>query len=150
MINNPLQYLKDKAEAFGMYAVIADVRSTTYELQQLDITDGKFVAILTRNGSIQLPKEGQSFNGDATHAVEMVIYRKFENDTMSSIAETYGQKYANRLQDSVEQALQFLLSLNCSNEFDVTVNSIDEVINQTTASMDGVKISLSLRAWNQY
>jgi len=149
MINNPLTYLKDKAETYGMHAVIADARSTLYELQQMDITDGKFVCLLSRNGSIQLPKEGQSFNGDAVHAVEMVIYRKFEDNTISSIAETYGEKFTNRLSDSIEQALQFLLSLNCSNEFDVTVNSIDEVINQTAVSMDGVKISLSLRAWAQ-
>jgi hypothetical protein len=149
MINNPLKYLKEAAEAFGMHAVIADARSTLYELQQLDITDGKFVAVITRNGSVLLPKEGQSFNGDAIHAVELIIYRKFENDTISSIAETYGEKFTNRLSDSIEQALQFLLSLNCSNEFEVTVNSIDEVINQIAVSMDGVKISLSLRAWAQ-
>jgi hypothetical protein len=150
MINNPIKYLKEKAEKYGMYAVIADVRSIMFELQQLDITDGKFVAVIGRNGSTQLNKTGQSFDGDAIHPIEIVIYRKFENDTISSINETYSQKFENRLQDCMEQALQFLLSLNCSNEFDVSVNSIDEVINQTATSMDGIKISLSMRAWNQF
>jgi hypothetical protein len=149
MINNPLTYLKDAAETFGMHAVIADARSTLYELQQLDITDGKFVAIIARNGSVRLPKDGQSFNGDAVHSVELIVYRKFENDTLSTIAETYNQKFENRLHDTMEATLQFLLSLNCSNEFDIEVNSIDEVINQTAVSMDGWKVSLNMRAWAQ-
>jgi len=150
MINDPLTYLHDRAVLFGMHAVITDARSTTYELQQLDIIDGKFVCLITRDGSVSLPKTEQSFNGDVIHNVQLIIYRKFEDDSVSTISETYFEKFNNRLKDTMAIALQFLLSLNCTTEFDTDVVSIDEVLNQTAVSMDGVKIQLSMRAWNQY
>lgn len=145
-----LQYIKDKAEERGYVAAIANARSYDYEISKMQLTNGEICCLIERSGSISVPKEGQSFNGDVQHAVQITMFRKFEDTTISSIAETYDQKYTARLEDILYEAIAFIFSMNCNNIFDITVNSIDEVLNQRVASMDGYQIQLTLRAWNQW
>jgi hypothetical protein len=145
-----LQYIKDKAEERSYVAAIANARSYDYEISKMQLTNGEICCLIERSGSISVPKEGQSFNGDVQHAVQITMFRKFEDATLSSIAETYDQKYTARLEDILSEAIAFIFSMNCNNIFDITVNSIDEVLNQRVASMDGYQIQLTLRAWNQW
>jgi hypothetical protein len=149
MIKNPIEYLKGKAIERGFHAVVANARSTSYELQKLDITDGTFVCVLEYNGSVTMPKEGQSFNGDLIHPIQFHLYKKFEQETIASIQETYGQKYENRLHECMDAATQFVFGLNCSNDFDISDVRFDFVINVTSAQLDGVRAQMTLRAWNQ-
>jgi hypothetical protein len=150
MIIDVIQFIIDSAEAQGWKPILADSNSINYELTQQDVTDSvKFLFI--RDDSFTMEKTGQFYNGDITYSVGLMLCRKWEEETVSSIEETYAQKYDNRIKELKEDMIKFLGDyLYCSNDVELMTNKITPIKNVFSLSADGVNCDLTFRTWNQY
>ena len=93
----------------------------------------------------------QVYNGELTFRLELMLGRKFEAETFSSIAETAKQKYENRLFELSSQLNEFLNTIfNCSNEIEEMGNTeITMAKNIFSASIDAALTTVTIKAWNQ-
>lgn len=150
MITDVIELIKTKAIEMGWQPILADASSIQYEIGNLDITDGSNVLYI-RDDGFQLGKDGQYYNGDIIYSLSLLLCRKFESETMSSISETYQQKYDLRIKELKEGMITFLgTKLYCSNDIEIMSNNLTPIKNFLSLNVDGVNSDLTIRTWNQY
>jgi hypothetical protein len=143
-----LQLLTEKSTLMGYHPIVADANSIQYELSNASLEDGRIfiyftLPTFTRGLSMQ------TYNGDLTYSIEIMMGRKTEAETISSISETAWQKYDNRLSELSIALNAFLSSFFCSNELEELSTSVQMVKNVFSINVDAVLATVNFRAWNQ-
>ena len=137
--------LKEKADIKGWIPVVGSKDIQSYSLHQKDLTTGKSALL------IDLPTTTALISGktwsEHTYSVELMLVRKFEEFTTSSVKETTEQKYNNRLFELQEDLDEFLFEvIQCSGVGVVTSISYAYVVNVFSKSVDGVLCNLKFTA----
>lgn len=142
--------IKQLAEQKGYLPVVASPRSVNYELGLLDLSGGAQFMYITLP-TITRGKEGQFYNNELTFRLELMLGRKAEPDTQSSIQEREGEKYDNRLYEMARLMNEFISDLlDCSNEMEeMAQTQLVMYKNVFSISVDAVMTTLTIRAWNQ-
>ena len=87
--------LKERAELKGWIPVIGAKNIQSYTLSQKDLTTGKSALMIDLPTSSAIITNGTW--SEHTYNIELLLVRKFEEFTKSSVSETTEQKYNNRL-----------------------------------------------------
>ena len=137
--------LKEKAEIKEWIPVIGAKNIQSYSLQQKDLTTGKSALL------IDLPTSSAIISGNTwsehAYTIELMLVRKFEEFTTSSVKETTEQKYNNRLFELQEDLDTFLFeALQCAGVAKITAINYSYVVNVLSKSVDGVLCSLQFEA----
>jgi hypothetical protein len=145
-----VDFIEQKAIAKGWQTVVADASSVNYELQNLTLTSGEHFLYITLP-TIQRGKTNQLYNGDLTFRFELMLGRKCETETISSVAETAKQKYNNRLFELAGMLNDFISEVfDCSQEVEeMGTTEITMAKNIFAVSVDAVLTTITARAWNQ-
>lgn len=129
--------LETKCELKGWIPVVGAKDIQNYSLSQKDLTTGKSALL------IDLPKAsaiiGTGGWSQHSYTLEMILVRKFEENTKSSVSETTEQKYKNRLYE-LQQALDDFLyeAFQCADTAIVKSIDYNYVVNVLSKSVDGV------------
>ncbi len=145
-----VDHITQKAILNDWIPIVADANSVNYELNNVDLASGQNFLYITLP-TITRGKETQVYNGELTFRLELMLGRKFEAETFSSIAETAKQKYESRLFELSNQLNDFLNTIfNCSNEIEEMGNTeITMAKNIFSASIDAALTTVTIKAWNQ-
>ena len=73
----------------------------------------------------------------------VILARKYEEETVSSVAETYKQKYDRRLKDLKSLLELFVSSFSCGGYMELESVYYDNVINRFSTSMDGTQVRVT-------
>ena len=137
--------LKEKAELKEWIPVIGAKNIQSYSLQQKDLTTGKSSLL------IDLPTASAIISGNTwsehTYTMDLMLVRKFEEFTISSVKETTEQKYNNRLFELQEDLDTFLYEVfQCAGLTKITAINYSYVINVFSKSVDGVLCTVRFEA----
>jgi len=99
--------LKDKAELKGWIPVIGAKNIQSYTLSQKDLTTGKSALMIDLPTSSAIITNGTW--SEHTYNIELLLVRKFEEFTKSSVSETTEQKYNNMLFELQEDLIRFCM-----------------------------------------
>ena len=129
--------LKDKAELKGWVPVIGAKNIQSYSLSQKDLTTGKSALMIDLPTSSAILSNGNWT--EHSYSIELLLVRKFEEFTTSSVKETTEQKYNNRLFDLQEDFDTFLYEVfQCAGLTRITAINYSYVMNVLSKSVDGV------------
>ena len=129
--------LKTKCELKGWIPVVGAKDIQSYSISQKDLTTGKSALMIDLPKSTAIITEG----GWSQHSytLEMILVRKFEETTKSSVSETTEQKYNNRLFELQQSFDQFLFeAFQCADTAIVKSIDYNYVVNVMSKSVDGV------------
>jgi hypothetical protein len=146
-----IQTIKYVAVANGMQPILAkDLNELSILVNQMDITDGSPILYIRDDGFTPV-QESNQFNGEINNKVGLFLCRKFEADTMSSISETYQQKYTARIFPLKQKMWEFLNSAEwCTGLVQLTLNGdVVPVRDFLAANLDGVSCDLIINTWAQ-
>jgi hypothetical protein len=127
--------LKEKATLYGWMPIIGAKDIQNFSVSQKDFTTGKTALLIDLPKTKPLVDNGYWSTFDCS--MELIICRKFEDLTVSSVSETTEQKYTNRLFE-LQQDLDNFLNTFCSPYVTVKSISYEYVINILSKSVDGV------------
>ena len=137
--------LKDKAELKGWIPVIGAKNIQSYTLSQKDLTTGKSALMIDLPTSSAIIMNGTW--SEHTYNIELLLVRKFEEFTKSSVSETTEQKYNNRLFELQEDFDTFLYEVfQCARVSKVTSINYSYVMNILSKSVDGVLCNIRFEA----
>jgi hypothetical protein len=136
--------LKSYADTQGWCFLYGDNFHQNYEATRQDIRKGDL--ILGADPFLATPSITQSGK------VESIIYtglimlgRKYEDTSISSLDETYYQKYVNRLKELMQLLSTHLISFSCDNELTIESSQFELSINRLDENVDFVICSITLR-----
>ena len=129
--------LKTKCDIQGWFPVVGAKDIQSFTLSRKDLTTGKSALM------IDLPRTSANLqNGvwsEHSYTMELILVRKFEHLTKSSVSETTEQKYNNRLFELQEDFDTFLQDVFlCSADLKVQSINYNYVLNILSDSVDGV------------
>ena len=137
--------LKEKAELKGWIPVIGAKNIQSYTLSQKDLTTGKSALMIDLPTSSAIISNGTW--SEHTYNIELLLVRKFEEFTKSSVSETTEQKYNNRLFELQEDFDTFLYEVfQCARVSKVTSINYSYVMNILSKSVDGVLCNIRFEA----
>ena len=137
--------LKDKAELKGWIPVVGAKNIQSYTLSQKDLTTGKSALMIDLPTSSAIITNGTW--SEHTYNIELLLVRKFEEFTKSSVSETTEQKYNNRLFELQEDFDTFLYEVfQCARVSKVTSINYSYVMNILSKSVDGVLCNIRFEA----
>ena len=137
--------LKEKAELIDWIPVVGAKNIQSYTLQQKDLTTGKSALMIDLPTSSAIITNGTW--SEHTYSIELLLVRKFEEFTKSSVSETTEQKYNNRLFELQEDFDTFLYEVfQCARVSKVTSINYSYVMNILSKSVDGVLCSIRFEA----
>jgi len=146
-----IQIVKEVAIANGMQPILAkDLNELSILVNKMDITDGSPILYIRDDGFTPLSESNQ-FNGEISNKVGLFLCRKFEADTMSSISETYQQKYTARIFPLKQMMWAFLNSADwCVGQVQLILQGdVVPVRDFLAANLDGVSCDLTINTWGQ-
>ena len=136
--------LKTYAEENNMAFLYGDEFHRNYELTKNDILVDQL--ILGSDPFLAEPSITQSGK------LESIIYRglimlgrKYEQSTKSSLDETYLQKYTNRLKELMQLLSTHLIAFCCDNELTIESSQFELIINSLDENVDFVVCSITLK-----
>jgi hypothetical protein len=143
-----ISYIIAKAEVKDWSIIVSNSESVNIELSQLDLTDRNEFLYITLP-TISRGKTGQLYNGELTYRLEMMLGRKYENETYSSNSETILEKYNNRIHSLSIQLNEFISELfDCANNMEELGNTeLTTATNVFAASVDVVNAKLTIKTW---
>ena len=137
--------LKEKAELKGWIPVVGAKNIQSYTLSQKDLTTGKSALMIDLPTSSAIITNGTW--SEHTYNIELLLVRKFEEFTKSSVSETTEQKYNNRLFELQEDFDTFLYAVfQCARVSKVTSINYSYVMNILSKSVDGVLCNIRFEA----
>ena len=137
--------LKEKAELKGWIPVVGAKNIQSYTLSQKDLTTGKSALMIDLPTSSAIISNGTW--SEHTYNIELLLVRKFEEFTKSSVSETTEQKYNNRLFELQEDFDTFLYEVfQCARVSKVTSINYSYVMNILSKSVDGVLCNIRFEA----
>ena len=129
--------LKEKAELKEWIPVIGAKNIQSYSLSQKDLTTGKSALLIDLPTATAILSNGNW--SEHAYSIELLLVRKFEEFTTSSVKETTEQKYNNRLFELQEDFDTFLYEVfHCVGLTKITAISYSYVMNVFSKSVDGV------------
>lgn len=90
------------------------------------------------------PSFGEDF-GSVTYNGTIALGRKREDDTVSTLDETFAQKYEARLCDLMESIINMLNELQCNEDAEVISCTAQYAINQYDLNADFVVAAVSIK-----
>ena len=129
--------LKERAELIGWIPVIGAKNIQSYTLSQKDLTTGKSALMIDLPTASAIVSNGTW--SEHAYSIELLLVRKFEEFTKSSVSETTEQKYNNRLFELQEDFDTFLYQVfQCAGVSKITAINYSYVMNVLSKSVDGV------------
>ena len=137
--------LKERAELTGWIPVIGAKNIQSYTLSQKDLTTGKSALMIDLPTASAIVSNGTW--SEHSYSIELLLVRKFEEFTRSSISETTEQKYNNRLFELQEDFDTFLYQVfQCAGVSKITAINYSYVMNILSKSVDGVLCTIRFEA----
>jgi len=139
-----IDILKTKAELINWIPVIGAKDIQSYSLSQKDLTTGKSALLIdlpTITPAIEAGKWSEH-----RYDMELMLVRKFEEHTTSSVKETTEQKYNARLYELLEDLDNFLYSVLCGGSISVNTITYNFVMNVLSKSVDGIICRVTFEA----
>ena len=137
--------LKERAELVGWIPVIGAKNIQRYTLSQKDLTTGKSALMIDLPTASAIVSNGTW--SEHSYSIELLLVRKFEEFTRSSISETTEQKYNNRLFELQEDFDTFLYQVfQCAGVSKITTINYSYVMNVLSKSVDGVLCNVRFEA----
>ena len=137
--------LKERAEIVGWIPVIGAKNIQSYTLSQKDLTTGKSALMIDLPTASAIVSNGTW--SEHSYSIELLLVRKFEEFTRSSISETTEQKYNNRLFELQEDFDTFLYQVfQCAGVSKITAINYSYVMNVLSKSVDGVLCNVRFEA----
>ena len=137
--------LKERAEIVGWIPVIGAKNIQSYTLSQKDLTTGKSALMIDLPTASAIVSNGTW--SEHVYSIELLLVRKFEEFTKSSISETTEQKYNNRLFELQEDFDTFLYQVfQCAGVSKITAINYSYVMNVLSKSVDGVLCTVRFEA----
>ena len=137
--------LKEKAELKEWIPVIGAKNIQSYSLSQKDLTTGKSALMIDLPTASAILTNGNW--SEHTYSIELLLVRKFEEFTTSSVKETTEQKYNNRLFELQEDFDTFLYEVfQCAGLTKITAINYSYVMNVFSKSVDGVLCTVRFEA----
>ena len=126
--------LKERAEIVGWIPVIGAKNIQSYTLSQKDLTTGKSALMIDLPTASAIVSKGTW--SEHSYSIELLLVRKFEEFTRSSISETTEQKYNNRLFELQEDFDTFLYQVfQCAGVSKITTINYSYVMNVAKKSL---------------
>ena len=137
--------LKERAEIVGWIPVIGAKNIQSYTLSQKDLTTGKSALMIDLPTASAIVSNGTW--SEHAYSIELLLVRKFEEFTKSSVSETTEQKYNNRLFELQEDFDTFLYQVfQCAGVTKITAINYSYVMNVLSKSVDGVLCTVRFEA----
>ena len=137
--------LKERAEIVGWIPVIGAKNIQSYTLSQKDLTTGKSALMIDLPTASAIVSNGTW--SEHAYSIELLLVRKFEEFTKSSVSETTEQKYNNRLFELQEDFDTFLYQVfQCAGVSKITAINYSYVMNVLSKSVDGVLCTVRFEA----
>ena len=137
--------LKERAEIVGWIPVIGAKNIQSYTLSQKDLTTGKSALMIDLPTASAIVSNGTW--SEHSYSIELLLVRKFEEFTRSSVSETTEQKYNNRLFELQEDFDTFLYQVfQCAGVSKITTINYSYVMNVLSKSVDGVLCNVRFEA----
>ena len=137
--------LKERAELTGWIPVIGAKNIQSYTLSQKDLTTGKSALMIDLPTASAIVSNGTW--SEHSYSIELLLVRKFEEFTRSSISETTEQKYNNRLFELQEDFDTLLYQVfQCAGVSKITTINYSYVMNVLSKSVDGVLCNVRFEA----
>ena len=137
--------LKGRAELVGWVPVIGAKNIQSYTLSQKDLTTGKSALMIDLPTASAIVSNGTW--SEHSYSIELLLVRKFEEFTKSSVSETTEQKYNNRLFELQEDFDTFLYQVfQCAGISKITAINYSYVMNVLSKSVDGVLCNVRFEA----
>ena len=137
--------LKERAELIGWIPVIGAKNIQSYTLSQKDLTTGKSALMIDLPTASAIVSNGTW--SEHAYSIELLLVRKFEEFTKSSVSETTEQKYNNRLFELQEDFDTFLYQVfQCAGVSKITAMNYSYVMNVLSKSVDGVLCTVRFEA----
>ena len=137
--------LKERAEIVGWIPVIGAKNIQSYTLSQKDLTTGKSALMIDLPTASAIVSNGTW--SEHSYSIELLLVRKFEEFTRSSISETTEQKYNNRLFELQEDFDTFIYQVfQCAGVSKITAIDYSYVMNVLSKSVDGVLCNVRFEA----
>ena len=145
-----VQHIINKSELIGWQSFVSKDNMVDYELTLIDFTDGKDVLYMTLP-TIKRKKDGEFYTNDIEFVFDLMLCRKFEQETFSNVAESPSEKYNNRLYELSNLLDAFLVNLSISCTDHVLLDNTPFVLltNKFSVSLDAVATTITLTAWAQ-
>lgn len=128
--------------------VVGRQQILNFNLQNTNLADGQIVLMIDLPTCNPIIESGNWSRYN--ESIEVMILRKNEFDTVSSIAETDEQKYTRRLfaiRTLIDEFLQEVLI--CAASISASSIRYEFMLNISSASVDGVLASLTYEQWGQ-
>ena len=137
--------LKERAEIVGWIPVIGAKNIQSYTISQKDLTTGKSALMIDLPTASAIVSNGTW--SEHAYSIELLLVRKFEEFTKSSVSETTEQKYNNRLFELQEDFDTFLYQVfQCAGVSKITAINYSYVMNVLSKSVDGVLCNVRFEA----
>ena len=137
--------LKERAGIVGWIPVIGAKNIQSYTLSQKDLTTGKSALMIDLPTASAIVSNGTW--SEHAYSIELLLVRKFEEFTKSSVSETTEQKYNNRLFELQEDFDTFLYQVfQCAGISKITAINYSYVMNVLSKSVDGVLCNVRFEA----
>jgi hypothetical protein len=145
-----VKFISDKCEVLDYSFVLSKTENVNADLIGIDFRDGRNVLYMTLP-TVKRKKEGIFYSQDVDFVFDLLLCRKFENESFSSVAENTVQKYDNRLHELLELLDTFIvgLSVSCSDKVILENSAIVTFTNAFSVSIDGVSSTITASAWGQ-
>lgn len=144
--------MTDFVDIFEQKAIAQDIQFfygsrgyQNFNLQQAALTDGKKVILLFPASSTPQISDGSWSQYRVT--TKIFMGRKFELDTVSSVAETEKQKYDRRLKELTTALDEFLYSTFCGEGIKAISIRYFHDLNQYSANLDMVGADITFDIW---
>ena len=145
-----VKFISDKCEILNYSFILSKTENVNADLINIDFRDGRTVLYMTLP-TVKRKKDGQFYSQDVDFVFDILLCRKFELETFSSVSENTVQKYDNRLHDLLELLDSFIvaLSMSCANKVILDNSPIVTFTNAFSVSIDGVSCTITASAWGQ-
>lgn len=145
-----VKFISDKCEVLDYSFVLSKTENVNADLIGIDFRDGRNVLYMTLP-SADPKQDGMYYNHEIDFEFSIMLCRKFENETFSSVAETTTQKYDNRLHELQSLMVDFITNLSsyCDNKISVKWSKIALLTNIYSTSVDGAATNITASAWGQ-
>lgn len=144
-----VQLFKDKATLKEWLPLYGAKEFQSFEQSQYDLApDQEILFIFPFRDSAVI--DNGVMNGRRRFDGKLMLCRKSEADTVSSVAETNEQKYENRIKDLTYNFWIFISEvMNCTQSPNIEPISVSgfQELNYLSANVDGVSYDISFYAW---
>lgn len=148
-MTNIVEIFKNKIEAAGHCFFFGGRASLEYELQQMSLTQGQ-IGVMINITDYSDNTQTNTYNGEVVYSLQMLMFRKFEVNSMANADELMKQKWDNRLFEIMNESYRLRAELFNCGDMDILSSNNQLLKNTTSQVVDGVLTTLRIKLTNQY